>query len=115
MNPPSHKSKRIIKIGAVSYAKMVKLMLEGVYNCQEIADETGLHYVTVLQYARELYLAGAAHICNWEHDSRGRDIVKIYKIGQGKDAKRKTLTPAQRQRRYKAKKYNLQLIQRMAA
>ena len=115
MNPPSHKNKRVIKINAICYAELIKLMLEGIYNCQELADETGLHYVTVLQYARELHLAGAAYISTWEKDTRGRDVVKIYKIGKGKDAKRQKLTAAERQRRYKAKQNNLKLIQRMAA
>lgn len=96
--------RRQVKINAYSYAQLIKLMLEGTYNCQELANETGLHYVTVLQYARELYRAGAAHICAWEKDIRGRDVIKVYKLGPGKDAKRQKLSKAERQRRSRAKK-----------
>jgi predicted ArsR family transcriptional regulator len=72
----------------------------GDMSCAELADmATGLHYVTVLQYTRELYRAGAAHIARFEADDRGRHIVKIYKIGRAKDAKRVRLTSAQRQAR----------------
>ena len=51
---------------AITQAHLIKLLLEGDYTCQELADETGLHYVTVLQYTRELYRAGAAYIVRWD-------------------------------------------------
>lgn len=100
---------RQVKINAYSYAQLIKLMFEGTYNCQELANETGLHYVTVLQYTRELYRAGAAHICAWEKDIRGRDVIKVYKLGPGKDAKREKMSKAERQRRSRAKKQTLAL------
>ena len=102
--PPRNKGKRIIKINAITQAKLIEAMLDGVYTCQELADHTGLHYVTVLQYARELHRANAAHICAWEKDSRGRDVIKIYKIGRGRDAKREKLSGAERQARSRAAK-----------
>lgn len=115
MKPPVHKNKKIIKINAICQAQLIKLLLDGVYTCYELADQTGLHYVTVLQYTRELYLAGAVHICAWEKDTLGRESVKVYKIGEGKDAKRKKLTPAQRQANHRKRKFNLDMMQRMAA
>ena len=48
--PP--KNKKIIKINAISQAHLIKEMLDGTLTCKELAEETGLHYVTVLQYAR---------------------------------------------------------------
>ena len=96
--------RRIIKINAISQARLIALLLEGIYTCRELAEETGLHYVTVLQYTRELHRAGAAHIARWEKDERGRDNLKIYRIGAGKDARRQRLTAAQRQARCRAKK-----------
>lgn len=102
--PPKNKGRRIVKINAFTQAKLIEAMLDGVYNCQELAEITGLHYVTVLHYTRELHRAKAAHICQWEKDTRGRDVIKIYKIGRGKDAKREKLTGAQRQARTREKK-----------
>ncbi len=115
MNPPNNKNKKIIKINALSQAQLIKAMLEGLLNCQELADETGLHYVTVLQYTRELHAAGAAHITHWEKDSRGRDSIKVYKIGIGKDAKREKMSRAARAARYRLKKKSIEINQRMAA
>lgn len=109
MTPP--KNKRIIKMSAVLQARLIKLLLEGDYTCQELAEETGLHYVTVLQYTRELYLAGAAYICRWEKDVRERDSLKVYKLGLDKrDAKRAKLTPAERQARVRKRKQMAKLL-----
>jgi len=115
MNPPRNKNKKLIKINAISQAQLIKAMLNGTLTCQELAEETGLHYVTVLQYTRELHAAGAAHICCWEKDILGRDSIKIYMIGEGKDAKRQRMTAAQRQARSRSKRNNIEMNQRMAA
>lgn len=112
--PPSNKGKSVIKINAFTQGVLIKNMLEGTYNCQELAEITGLHYVTVQQYTRELHRAGAAHISSWEKDARGRDVIKVYKIGVGKDAKREKLTGAQRQERSREKRKAQQLAQVMA-
>ncbi len=64
--PPKNKGRRIVKINAFTQAKLIEAMLDGVYNCQELAEITGLHYVTVLHYTRELHRAKAAHICQWD-------------------------------------------------
>ncbi len=108
--PPNPKGKRMIKINAITQAHLIKLLLEGTYTCQELADMTGLHYVTVLQYTRELHRAGAAHIAGWEKDYRGRDLAKIYKLGEGRDKPRQKKTQAERQIAYRAKKKQLNLI-----
>ena len=102
------------KINAVTQARLIKLLLEGVYTCEQLAEETGLHYVTVLQYTRELHRFGAAHISSWEKDSRGRDVIKVYKLGEGRDAKREKLTGAQRQARTREKRKAQELAQVMA-
>lgn len=96
--------KRQIKMGAISYAQLVKLMFDGTYSCEAMAEITGLHYTTVLQYTRELHLAGAAHIASWEKDVRGRDAIKVYKLGKGRDAKREKLSSIERQARVRARK-----------
>ena len=115
MNPPNIKGRKAIKINAICQAQLIKLLLDGVYTCHELAEQTGLHYVTVLQYTRELHAAGAAYICAWEKDTRGRDAIKIYKIGEHRDAQRKKLTGAQRQAKSREKKFNLEMMHRIAA
>ena len=101
----------MIKINAIMQAQLIKLLLEGTYTCQELAEMTGLHYVTVLHYTRELHRAGAAHIAAWEKDPRGRDLAKIYKLGAGNDKKRHKYTQAERQVAYRAKKKQIKFME----
>ena len=75
----------------------------------ELAELTGLHYVTVLEYCRELHRAGAAHIASWNKDARNRDSVKVYKLGPGRDAQRACMTDAQRVQRQRDRKKAMQL------
>lgn len=89
------------RINAMSQAQLMKLLLDGQYSVKEMAGMTGLHYVTVLQYTKELHKAGVAHISKWNKDGNGRDSIKIYKIGSEADAKRKSMTAAERQRKYR--------------
>lgn len=98
------KKKRQIKINAITQSRLIRLLLEGEYTCLELSELTGLHYVTVLQYTRELHRAGAAHISEWRKDRLNRDNVKIYKIGHSFDAKRMRLSDREKARRYRARK-----------
>lgn len=104
-----------MKINAYSFAQMTKLLLEGTYSCQELADLTGLHYITVLNYTRAMHRAGAAHIASWEKDCRGRDVIKIYKIGSGPDAKRHKKTTLERAAAYRQKKRQIAMLGLTAA
>jgi predicted ArsR family transcriptional regulator len=104
VNTPSNKGRTIMKMSAILQAHLIKMLCDGPCTIQEIADETGLHYMTVQVYLRELYKAGAAHIAAWEKDSRGRDVVKVYALGPGNDAKRRKMTAAERQAACRARR-----------
>ena len=97
------KKRKAVKLGALTNANLIKLLLEGTYSCAELAKATGLHYVTVLEYTRVMHRVGAAHIHSWEKDTRGRDVIKIYKIGAAKDAARECLTTNERMARHREK------------
>lgn len=109
------RGKTTIKVNAMAYAHLVELMLDGTHSCRELAEITGLHYVTVLDYTRALHRAGAAHICAWEKDKRGRDLIKVYRIGRGRDAKRQRLTAQQRSARYREKIKHQRLMEKLCS
>lgn len=103
MTPPK-KTRRVIKINAISQARLIKLLITGGLSCKELAERTGLHYVTVLQYTRELYRAGAVYIHEWHQDTHGRDMIKVYKITTSShaiDAKRFRIADTDKSRRYR--------------
>jgi hypothetical protein len=89
----------------MSFALLVREMLAGFYTCQELAERTGLHYVTVLTYTREMHKAGAAYIRAWRMNEKRQYVLKVYGIGDMQDARkpRAALTPAQRTQRYRMK------------
>lgn len=82
------------------YARLIKYMLLGEHDCQTLAKLTKLSYVTVLRYARELHKAKACHIYELGEDSKGRECVKIYKIGPGVDA-----VPFKQPRNFEQRRY----------
>jgi len=89
---------------------LVKAMIDGTMTCRELAAETGLHYLTVLQYGKAMHKAGAAHISGWELDSLGRCSIRIYRLGPGKDAKKPTRTRAQVCADRRARKRDAELL-----
>lgn len=97
-------NQRQIKMSPERYAKLLRHLMEGEYNCRELAELTGLHYITVLDYCRALHAAGLIYVNRWERDGVGRDSIIIYKWGVGADASKRVLTRAEQQRRYRARK-----------
>jgi transcription initiation factor IIE alpha subunit len=75
---------------AMCFAKMIRLLEQGKYSIQDIADELGLHYMTVSAYLAALHKERAIHIHAWGRDAKGRPCIKIFILGDGLDAKRPT-------------------------
>ena len=98
-----------VKVNAMSFALLVKEMHRGIYTCEELAELSGLHYVTVLNYTRAMHRAGAAYIGAWKMNKRRQYTLKIYKIGDSRDFEkpRPAMTPAQRTYRYRMKKQRI--------
>lgn len=100
----------MLKVNAMSQAHLIRALLVGDMTLSELAEETGLHYVTVREYCSALHKAGAAHIARWEPDARGRHIIKVYRLGQGKDAVRPKMTQSERQARLRARKRAAEML-----
>lgn len=86
------------------YAKLIRHLVEGEYNCRELAELVGVHYITVLDYTRALHDEKVIHVARWERDGLGRDAVKVYKFGDAPDAERRRISRTEAQRRYRARK-----------
>ena len=97
---------RLIKVNAIAFAKMMGCLMEGA-TCKEVAEETGLHYMTALSYIRELHREGAVHVSGWQQDTRGSHTIRVYKVGRRKDAARPVKSRAEVVRRYREKKKRL--------
>lgn len=87
-------------------------MMDGTRTCRELAEETGLHILTVYDYTYHLHKSGAAFIVTW--DGEGRHQTRIYMIGRGKDAPRPSKSRKQIAEDYRARKTAKDLLHRMA-
>ena len=115
MNPPiPKKGRKVIKVGAISYAHLIKELATGDMTCAELAEATGLHKLTVYQYCRELHAVGAVHIARYEADMRGRHNIKVYKLGEKRDAQRVRIPAKARQAQSRARKESAKLALVMA-
>lgn len=86
-----------------AYAHLIKAMEDGERSCAELAEATGLHILTVYHYTKALHQVGMCHIAERRTDNRGRALIRIYKLGRGKDAPRVVRTPSQRAKQYRGR------------
>ena len=103
-----------VKMNAVLTIRVIKLLFYNEMTAHDVAEETGLHLVTVSRYIREMHKQKMAHIVAWEKDSKGRDVTAVWKFGRGADKPRSVISAAERQRAYKQRLKQKEIIQRMA-
>lgn len=105
-------SRRGHKVNAMSFSIMCRLMMDGTRTCAELAEETGLHVLTIYDWTREMYRQKIIHICMWEGE--GRASTRIFKFGPGKDAPRPIKDRSRIHAEYRARQRAAKLLQRMA-
>lgn len=86
MAPP--RGKEQVKLNAVMYAEMLAEMIAGPCTAHDIADHTGMHVLTVQRTLRPMHRRGLVHISGYEKDAQGRSVIRVWRFGEGKDAKR---------------------------
>lgn len=105
-------SRRAHKVNAMTFSILCRLMMDGTRTCKELADESGLHIMTVYDWTATLHKYGVIHICMWEGE--GRNSVRIFRFGPGTDSPRPIKPRSKVHAEYRAKKKAMQLLQRMA-
>jgi len=92
------------KVNQRTYALAIKFLINNDATIKQLAEETGLHPVTVGSLMKTFRKYKLAHIYEWEADSRGRDNTMVIRWGEGKDAKRFKMSGRDRQRLCRARK-----------
>jgi hypothetical protein len=93
-----------VRLGALSMAKVTRALLEGPCSVSELQAASGLSIGTLHAYMRALRKEGVLHICGWEKDATGRDNLRVFKLGAGKDRPRAKKSKAQIARECRARK-----------
>jgi hypothetical protein len=93
----------VIKVNGMSFALLVKALRIGGASLTDLRDATGLRYLTVAYYVRELKKAGEVHVSGRRRDTLGRMSVKLYTLGPGIDAKYNPMSARERKQRQRAR------------
>jgi hypothetical protein len=92
------------KVNQEIYAKLIKYLISNDATLRQLADESGLHIVTVGNLIKTFKSHKLVHICEWEMDKLGRDQTMVIRWGEGKDIKRFKMSGKERQRKYREHK-----------
>lgn len=98
------KGGEVIRINALSFAKLMRCIMDGPSTISDAQEETGMHYVTTRRYLKALHRERVIHVCGWEPDVRGRPVIIVYALGDKPDVARKRLSHTQRQQAYRNRK-----------
>jgi hypothetical protein len=103
VDPPTRR-KDPVRIGMYTNALLMRHLIEGKMTSYELADATGLHYITVLRYLKELRKQHILFIAGWTNTITAGGRARIYKLGREVDVpKPRALSVQERQARSRAK------------
>ena len=89
----------------MAFAQMIRLLTQDPHTFAELAEETGLHYITVREWVREMHRQGIVRVAAWVENTRGHRRIEAFMFGEGADAKKpRPKSGAQRTREYIARK-----------
>lgn len=98
-----------VRLGALSMAKVTRALLDGPCSVRELQTISGLSNTTLHEYMRALRKERVIHICAWEKDATGRESLRVFKFGAGKDVPRGKKSKAQIARECRKRKQDAKL------
>ena len=106
---------RAVRLGPLSVAKIMRALLDGPCSMPELQHSSGLSSNTLHGYMRALRKEGVVHISGWEKDATGRDSLRVFKLGPGKDAPRRRKPKAQVARECRKRKQEAMMLKLFAS
>lgn len=97
-----------VRVNALAYANLIKLLHEGGYTSVELANRSGLAPRTVQRTTYELWRVGMVHIGEWE------GAFRCFQLGPGKDVPRPLSTSTERARRSRQRARQLGILHKIA-
>lgn len=103
------------KLNALCLAKLVRALMDDEMSYRDLAEATGLYYLTVVRYVNALHKERVVHLCEYRPDKLGRKCIRVFAWGEGRDVKRPVrVTDIQRKRISRARKAHLVAVHAMA-
>lgn len=88
---------------------LLKELQESDMTYKEMMEVSGFSYFWLIRLIKNLKKEKLVHVCGYYKNIRGQETIKIYRYGKGKDAKRNSLTAAERQKIHRDRK-KIQII-----
>lgn len=104
-----------VRISHLSSALLMATLYSGAHTLAELAEESGLHPITVGQYVRALRKQGICYIAGWSEDTRGRLTRAEYRFGAKPDVARPPArSTAQRSREQRQRRNHMRVLHAQA-
>lgn len=97
------------KLNKIAYGHILKQLTLGPSNPHEIAEASGMHIRTIQVLMNVWKRMKVVHIKNWDPDSMGRDQIPVFALGEGRNARRRAMTKAERSQRARDKKKQMEM------
>lgn len=106
-----------MSLNAITYAGMMRLLMDGEYTMHRIAQETGLHTATTSRYLTALHKRRVLYICDWVQNPVNKNWHPVFTMNpdnQADVAKPAPKTKAEVDREYHIRLRSKALLHRMA-
>ena len=105
---------RYAKVNASALARMMKMLMDDEVSSRELAEKTGLSYITILRYIAALHKERVVHIVEFRRDRLGRPCERVFALGNAKDVKRVPKSPLEMKRESRARLKQIRMNQMLA-
>lgn len=106
-----------MSLNAVTYSRMLRLLVDGEYTRHELAKETGLHTETTCRYVKEMHKRKLVYVCGWKRNRVNGNWAPVYtfSVEETADASKPPIQGRQiNERNYRAKLKERKLLHMMA-
>jgi hypothetical protein len=82
--------KQQIRLSYLTFAMLLEELMSGPCTAKHLSEHTGMGHRYMCRLIDALHTKKLVHIASWEKDAIGRIGVRVYGLGHGTDAPRKT-------------------------
>lgn len=98
------KKKRQTRLSRQTFTAVLAELQSGPSTATTLARVSGMSHRYVCLLLRTMRAGGVIHVAGWEKDALGREAVKVWALGYGRDAKRRTKTREAVNRAYRTRR-----------
>lgn len=69
-----------MKVNAMAFSDLMHALVYGGGTAQQLSERTGIHYVTMLEYLRQLHKRRVIVISGWRKDINGHGLTRVWTI-----------------------------------